>query len=96
MLEQTLRESGVAVQERLPLLATLLAIPLAEHPAPLAVSPERHKHQTLEALASWLLGTAPQQPALVVWEDMHWADPSSLELRGWSSTSCRWRQSSCW
>jgi predicted ATPase len=79
-LEQTLRESGVAVQENLPLLASLLAIPLAEGLVPLSVSPERHKHQTLEALASWLLGTAPQQPALVVWEDMHWADPSSLEL----------------
>jgi predicted ATPase/DNA-binding winged helix-turn-helix (wHTH) protein len=79
-LEQTLRESGIAVQESLPLLAPLLALPLAESPLPLSVSPERHKHQTLEALASWLLGTAPQQPALVVWEDMHWADPSSLEL----------------
>jgi predicted ATPase len=80
IVEQTLRERGVAVQENLPLLAALLAIPLAESPAPLAVSPERHKHQTLQALTSWMLGTVPQQPALVVWEDMHWADPSSLEL----------------
>jgi predicted ATPase len=36
----------------------------------------------LEALVAWLLAEAAQQPVLAVWEDLHWADPSTLELLG--------------
>jgi predicted ATPase len=46
------------------------------------VSPQRQKQQTLEALAAWLLAEAAQQPVLAIWEDLHWADPSTLELLG--------------
>ena len=29
---------------------------------------------------AWLLAEAERQPVLTVWEDLHWADPSTLEL----------------
>jgi predicted ATPase len=81
-LEQALRRADVSVSEALPLLAALLSLP---HPAgcpPLQFSPERQKQKTQEALIAWLMAKAAQQPGLMVWEDLHWADPSTLELLG--------------
>jgi predicted ATPase len=81
-LEQALRRAGLPVPEVLPLLAVLLSLP---HPAgypPLQLSPERQKQKTQEALIAWLVAEAAQQPVLMVWEDLHWADPSTLELLG--------------
>jgi predicted ATPase len=49
---------------------------------PLTLSPQRQKQKTQEALIAWLLAEAAQQPVLAVWEDLHWADPSTLELLG--------------
>jgi predicted ATPase len=46
------------------------------------VSPQRQKQKTHEALVAWLLAEAVRQPVLAVWEDLHWADPSTLELLG--------------
>jgi class 3 adenylate cyclase/tetratricopeptide (TPR) repeat protein len=81
-LEQILQQSRLPVQEMLPLLAALLSLP---HPAgypPIQLSPERQKQQTQEALIAWLAAEAEQQPVLAVWEDLHWADPSTLEWLG--------------
>jgi predicted ATPase len=70
------------MQETMPLLAALLSLP---HPAgypPVQLSPERQKQKTQEALIAWLAAEAEQQPILAVWEDLHWADPSTLEWLG--------------
>ena len=48
--------------------------------APLAVSPEQQKQQTLHALLTILLRIAAQQPVLFVMEDLHWVDPTTLEF----------------
>jgi predicted ATPase len=48
--------------------------------APLTVSPEQQKQQTLHALLTIMLRIAAQQPVLFVMEDLHWVDPSTLEL----------------
>ena len=46
----------------------------------MTVSPEQQKQQTLHALLTILLRIAAQQPVLFVMEDLHWVDPSTLEL----------------
>jgi hypothetical protein len=81
-LEQALRRVSVPVPEMLPLLAALLSLLHPAGYAPLQFSPERQKQKTQEALIAWLLAEAAQQPVLMVWEDLHWADPSTLELLG--------------
>jgi class 3 adenylate cyclase/predicted ATPase len=81
-LEQGLRSSRLAMDEVVPLFAALLSVPLDDrYPAP-TLSPQQQKHQTLDALVAWMLEEAEHQPVLVAWEDLHWADPSTLELLG--------------
>src|SRR5262249_8422045 len=53
--------------------------PPAAYP-PLPLTPQRQKQKTLEALLTWLLALAEQQPVLFVAEDLHWIDPSTLEF----------------
>ena len=48
--------------------------------APLTMSPEQQKQQTLHALLTIFLRIAAQQPLLFVMEDLHWVDPTTLEL----------------
>ena len=81
-LEQALQRSGVPVQEAMPLLAALLSLPHPEGYLPLHLSPDQQKQKTQEALMAWLAAEAEQQPVLAVWEDLHWADPSTLEWLG--------------
>jgi predicted ATPase len=63
-------------------VAALLSLPVPERYPPLTLSPQRQKQKTQEALVAWLLAEAAQQPVLAIWEDLHWADPSTLELLG--------------
>ena len=82
-LEAGLRPSGLPLAEVVPLLAGLLSVPLpAERYAPLTLTPPQQKQQTLDALVAWLAAEAERQPVLVAWEDLHWADPTTLELLG--------------
>jgi predicted ATPase/class 3 adenylate cyclase len=82
-LERTLQVYGLAPDEAVPLVATLLSMPLPEGRYPLLrLTPQQQRQRTLDALVAWLLGEAERQPILVVWEDLHWADPSTLELLG--------------
>jgi predicted ATPase len=79
-LEGFLVQYGLPLAEAVPLFATLLSLPLPAAYAPLPMSPEQQKQQTLQALLTILLRIAAQQPVLFVIEDLHWVDPSTLEL----------------
>ena len=79
-LEGFLVQYGLPLAEAVPLFAALLSLPLPADYAPVTVSPEQHKQQTLHALLTILLRIAAQQPVLFVMEDLHWVDPSTLEL----------------
>ena len=79
-LEGFLVQYGFSLDEATPLFASLLSVPLDERYAPLNLTPERQKQKTLDALLTVLLERAAQQPVLFVVEDLHWADPSTLEL----------------
>ena len=81
-LERALEVAGFALPETVPLLADFLSIPLTGAYAPLEMSPDVQRRKTLEALAAWNLALGEVQPVLLLVEDLHWCDPSSLELLG--------------
>ena len=64
------------------LFAALLSLPQPADTPPLNLSPQRQKQKTEEALIAWLVEEAAQAPVYCAWEDLHWADPSTLELLG--------------
>jgi predicted ATPase/class 3 adenylate cyclase len=68
------------VQESAPLIADLLAIPTGQRYRPLELSPHQKKEGTFRALLGQLEGLAARQPVLAIYEDVHWADPTMLEL----------------
>ncbi|MGZ4172829.1 MAG: AAA family ATPase, partial [Solirubrobacteraceae bacterium] len=63
-----------------PLLARLLAVPFEGRYPPLDLPADRQRQLTIDALITILLVRADYQPLLVVVEDLHWIDPSSLDL----------------
>ncbi len=67
-------------EESVALFASLLSLPLPERFAPLRLSPERQRQKTQEALVAWLAEESEERPLLIVWEDLHWVDPSTLDL----------------
>jgi TOMM system kinase/cyclase fusion protein len=81
-LEQVLQTSRLPLEEVIPLFAALLSLPHPAHYPPLNLPPQRQRQQTHDALVAWLLEEAERQPVLAVWEDLHWADPSTLEFLG--------------
>src|SRR5215468_11081730 len=79
-LEAALTASGLALSEAMPLLAALLSLPLPASYAPLTLTPQRQRQKTLETLLAWLHAAAQQQTILLIVEDLHWGDPSTVEL----------------
>jgi class 3 adenylate cyclase/predicted ATPase len=79
-LEGFLVQYGLPLAEVVPLFAALLSLPLGADYAPLTSSPVQQKQQTLHAFLTIFLRVAAQQPVLLVMEDLHWVDPSTLEL----------------
>jgi tetratricopeptide (TPR) repeat protein len=64
--------------EELGLLAELLSLP-SRYPLP-SSTPQRKREKTFEALLRQMEALARQKPVLMVFEDLHWIDPSSREL----------------
>ena len=78
-LENTLRLIGLDASEYAPLLAPLVDIPLPEERAANLASEELRLRQ-LAALTTWVLAGARSQPVALAFEDLQWADPTSLNL----------------
>jgi class 3 adenylate cyclase/tetratricopeptide (TPR) repeat protein len=78
-LEKTLRLIGLDSAEYAPLLAPLVDIPLPEERAA-KLAPEELRRRQFAALIAWFLAGARSQPGALVFEDLHWADPTSLDL----------------
>ena len=82
-MEQTLQTTNLPLKEVVPLFAALFSLPLPEERyPPLGLTPQQEKQQTQDTLTAWLLEEAEHQPMLVVYEDLHWADPSTIESIG--------------
>ncbi|AKT43943.1 TOMM system kinase/cyclase fusion protein [Chondromyces crocatus] len=79
-LEAQLVRHGLTPNEAMPLFAPLLGVPLVEPHGPLNVAPQRHKEMTHNAILSLLAAMAEERPVVLSIEDLHWADPTTLEL----------------
>ena len=79
-LEALLGGAAVAGDEVLALFAALLGIDGARRYAPLNLSPQQQRQRTFEALNNQSILLARSRPVLIVLEDAHWIDPSTLEL----------------
>jgi class 3 adenylate cyclase/predicted ATPase len=81
-LESSLAQVKLDPAENAFLLATLLDIPLPKERAP-ALAPEELRRRQLSALTNWVMAGAKVQPVVLAFEDLHWADPTTLDvLRG--------------
>jgi hypothetical protein len=81
-LESSLAQVRLDPAENLSLLAPLLDIPLPQDRAP-ALAPEELRRRQLAALTNWVMAAAKVQPVVLAVEDLHWADPTTLDvLRG--------------
>ncbi len=79
-LEALLEPTTKNVSRDVALIAELLAVPADERYPALAVSPQQKREMTLAALLGQLEGLAAHGPVLIVFEDVHWIDPTSLDL----------------
>lgn len=79
-LEALLAPSTDGLDAVAPLFAALLSLSTGDRYPPLTLSPQERKEQTRQALADQLTGLARGQPVLVIFEDVHWVDPTTLEL----------------
>jgi class 3 adenylate cyclase/ABC-type transport system involved in cytochrome c biogenesis ATPase subunit len=77
-LEAILAPAQIA--ETAPLFASLLSIPTGDRYPPLALSAAQQRRLTLAALLDQLEALARQKPVLMLFEDVHWADATSLEV----------------
>jgi class 3 adenylate cyclase/tetratricopeptide (TPR) repeat protein len=80
-LERALKEAGLKPSESLPFLAGLLNLPVSDrYPMPLLPPQQRHR-KLLTTLATLFFAAARTQPVVIVVEDLHWVDPSTLDLQ---------------
>ncbi|MFN0318388.1 MAG: AAA family ATPase, partial [Burkholderiales bacterium] len=80
-MEALLAKAQMNIAEVAPLYAAMLSLPTEGYPD-LHLSPQQQKERTIAAKAGYVMDLAKQRPVLMVLEDVHWADPSSLEVFG--------------
>src|SRR3984957_15098664 len=78
-LEDTLRLIGLDPVEHAPLLAPLVDVVLPPGRAA-NFPPEELRRRQLAAMTAWVVAGARSQPVVLAFEDLHWADPTSLDL----------------
>ena len=79
-LESVLALTAENHNETIALLAPLLNIPLGRRCPPLDLGPQRRKERTLNALLNQLQALTIRHPILMILEDAHWVDPTTLEF----------------
>jgi class 3 adenylate cyclase len=78
-LEAVLAQGTNDLSEAVPFLADLLSIPTGNRYPLLNLTPQKKKEKTLHAQLAQVEGLAAQRPVLMVWEDVHWSDPTTRE-----------------
>jgi class 3 adenylate cyclase len=79
-LEKVLGLATDRTNEVAPLIASMLSIPLGSRYPALSLSPAQQRRETLSALLDQMEALAKKQPMLILVEDAHWADATSLEV----------------
>ena len=79
-LERLLGLGESASAEDMALFATLLSIPYGDRYPPIALEPEALRDRTLDALVRAVGSIAARRPLFFLVEDVHWCDPTTLEL----------------
>ncbi|HEX2727480.1 MAG TPA: AAA family ATPase, partial [Beijerinckiaceae bacterium] len=80
-LDSLLARSATSAEDAA-LFADLLSLPSNGRYPPAELAPAQRRQQTLEALVRQLEALAHAKPVLIIFEDVHWADPTSLEALG--------------
>jgi class 3 adenylate cyclase/tetratricopeptide (TPR) repeat protein len=78
-LERLIEENSGEIETDAPLLAALMLLP-SDRYAPLELSPQQQKLDTIAVLVSRLVSFSAGSPVIVIVEDIHWIDPSTLEV----------------
>ena len=80
-LDALLAQTSTSKQDAA-LFAEMLSLPSNGRYPTLDLAPQQHRQKTLEALTAQVAGLASQHPVLMIFEDVHWIDPTSLEALG--------------
>ncbi|WP_224242784.1 protein kinase domain-containing protein [Hyalangium gracile] len=83
-LEQRLDGRGLTPVQ-VGLMASLVSLPVAEDAPHLRLTPQRQKEETMAALAALIVHQEWERPLLIMVEDLHWADPSTLQVLSFMS-----------
>ncbi|MEA2503885.1 MAG: hypothetical protein QOG36_928, partial [Actinomycetota bacterium] len=79
-LEALFKPTATNLPRDMTVISELLGVPTDGRYRALAVSPQQKREMTLTALLDQLAGMAAQSPVLIVFEDVHWIDPTSQDL----------------
>jgi len=79
-LESSLQQVKLDPVENAPLLAPLVDIPLPPERVVQGLAPEEFRRRQLAALNNWMVAGARVQPVVLAFEDLHWADPTTIDV----------------
>jgi len=85
-LDALLAQTSTPIQDAA-LLAEMLSLPNNGRYPTLELAPQQRRQKTLEALTAQLEALSSTNPVLMIFEDVHWIDPTTLEARFSPSTS---------
>jgi len=80
MVEEALARAGVPLAAAVPPIATLLSVPWEHKYTKPQATPREQKQLVIETIARLIIEEAERSPVLYVVEDLHWIDPSTVEL----------------
>ena len=81
-LAQRVDDLDLPENEAMPLFAVLLGLPVGDDYPPLELSPQGRRQRTFELFEELFVGLARKRPLVLIFEDLHWVDPSTVELLG--------------
>jgi len=79
-MAEVLSGAGLQPGATIPLLAPLLNLTLPPEYPPLQLPADQQRRRLLRMLVEWIFARAAVRPLIIAIEDLHWADPSTIEL----------------